>query len=167
MTPEAPWILVRECLPKPNLDEPLNQRGGQGAVNVEAQCALRARVARELVRKLGEDGTAVRKVAQMILERGEPGDGLSPDLEGGEAVGHALLGVGEDVEDPLPQQGQRAALRLLQGFQVSVDLLCRHGSIVLGGTLTSNNASERWRSRRQIRLIITSQRSIPRDRAVA
>jgi hypothetical protein len=77
----------------------------------------------KFVRELGEDGTAVRQVAQMVLERGEPGNRLSLHFEGRQTVRDTLLGLGEDVEDPLAQQGQCAALRLLQGFQVSVDLL--------------------------------------------
>jgi len=55
----------------------------------------------------------MRQVAQVVLKRGEPGDGLSPDLEGWESVGDPLLGLGEDVEDRLTQLGQRCALRLL------------------------------------------------------
>jgi hypothetical protein len=46
---------VRECPPEPSLDQLLDERGRHGAVNVEAQCARRERVAHELVRKLGED----------------------------------------------------------------------------------------------------------------
>jgi hypothetical protein len=83
----------------------------------------------------------------MVLERGEPGDCLSLDLEGGDAIRDALLGLGEDVKDPLAQQAQCAALRLLQGFQVAVDLLSRHCSIVqhhanalVGWTLAGNTA---------------------------
>jgi hypothetical protein len=41
-----------------------------------------------------------------------------------------LLGLGEDVKDPLAQQCQRPALRLLKRFQVLVDLLSGHSSIV-------------------------------------
>ena len=55
----------------------------------------------------------MRQVAQVVLKRGEPGDGPSPDLEGWESVGDPLLGLGEDVEDRLTQLGQRCALRLL------------------------------------------------------
>ena len=73
----------------------------------------------------------MRQVAQMVFERGEPGDGLSADLEGRESVGDALLGLGEEVEDRLAQLGQRGALRLFQRIEVPVDLLGRHGPIVL------------------------------------
>jgi hypothetical protein len=59
----------------------------------------------------------------VVLERGEPRDRLSPDLESGEAVGDPLLGLGKDVKDRLAQQGQRRALRLLKRIQVLVDLL--------------------------------------------
>ena len=67
----------------------------------------------------------------MVLERGEPGDCLPPDLEGRDAVGDPLLGLGKDIEDHLAQLGQRCALRLLEGIEVLVDLLSRHGPIVL------------------------------------
>jgi hypothetical protein len=67
----------------------------------------------------------------VALERGEPGDGLSPDPESRDAVGDPLLGLGQDIKDHLAQQGRRRALRLLQGIQVLVDLLSRHGPIVL------------------------------------
>jgi hypothetical protein len=40
----------------------------------------------------GKDRAAVGEIAQMILKRGEPGDCLSPDLEGGHAVGDPLVG---------------------------------------------------------------------------
>jgi hypothetical protein len=64
----------------------------------------------------------VRQVAEVVLERGEPGDRLSPDVESRDAVGDPLLGVGDDIKDPVAQQGQRRALRLLLGIQVLVDL---------------------------------------------
>jgi hypothetical protein len=49
-------------------------------------------------------------------------------FEGRDAVGDPLLGLGKDIEDHLAQLGQRCALRLLE---VLVDLLSRHGPIVL------------------------------------
>jgi hypothetical protein len=69
----------------------------------------------------------------VILERREPGDRLALDLEGGDAVRDALLGLGEGVENPVAQQAERAALRLLERRQVPVDVVSRHGSIVLAG----------------------------------
>jgi hypothetical protein len=73
----------------------------------------------------------MRQVAQMVLKRGEPRDGLSPDLEGRDAVGDPLLGRGQDLQDRLTQPGQRRALGLLQSIQVLIDLLGRHGPILL------------------------------------
>jgi hypothetical protein len=67
----------------------------------------------------------------MVLERGEPGDCLPPDLEGRDAVGDPLPGPGKDLEDHLAQLAQRGALRFLQGIEVLVDLLSRHRPIVL------------------------------------
>src|ERR1700738_875504 len=67
----------------------------------------------------------------MVLERGESGDCLSPDLERRDAVGDPLLGLGEEIEDRLAQLSQRCALRLLQGIEVLVDFLSGHGAIVL------------------------------------
>src|SRR5258708_4595840 len=72
---------------------------------------------------------AARQVAEMVLESGEC---LFPDLEGRDAVGDSLLGLGEDIEDRLAQLGQRCALRLLQGVEVLADLLSGHGPIVAG-----------------------------------
>jgi hypothetical protein len=40
----------------------------------------------------------------MVLERGEPGDCLSSDFEGWEAVGESLLGLGEEGKDRLAQE---------------------------------------------------------------
>src|SRR6516164_2044514 len=65
----------------------------------------------------------MRQVAQMALKRGEPRDGLSPDLEGRDAIGDSLLGLGQDIQDRLAQPGQRRALRLLQSIQVLIDQL--------------------------------------------
>lgn len=67
----------------------------------------------------------------MVLERGEPGDRLSPHLKGRDAVGDPLLGLGEDIEDRLAQLGQRGPLRLLQAIEVLIDFLSRHNTIVL------------------------------------
>src|SRR5215470_1815661 len=77
----------------------------------------------------------------MILERREPGDRLPPDLEGGDAVGDPLFGLGEDVEDRLPQPGQRRALGLLQGIEILVDLLSRHDPIVMIDQLHEQGAA--------------------------
>jgi hypothetical protein len=52
-------------------------------------------------------------------------------LKGRQAVGHALLGLGQHSEDRLPQRGQGGALRLLLGIQVLVDLLSGHSPSVL------------------------------------
>ncbi len=67
----------------------------------------------------------------MVLERGEPGDRLSPHLKGRDAIGDPLLGLGDDGEDRLAQLGQRSPLRLLQAIEVLIDFLSRHSTIVL------------------------------------
>src|SRR5258707_2866912 len=73
---------------------------GQTLHRVSAQHTLK------LIFELGKDGAAVRQVAQIVLERGESSDCLSPDLEGRDAVVDPLLGVGDDIEDRLAQPGQ-------------------------------------------------------------
>lgn len=123
-------MLAGEGLAEPHGDQLLDQGDRQGLADVEAQCARRGCVALELVPELGEDGAAVRQVAEVGLERGEAGDRLSAHLEGREAIGHPLLGLGEDVKYRLAQLGERFALGLIQAIQVLVDLLSGHRSIV-------------------------------------
>src|SRR5208282_1267238 len=94
------------------------------------QGACRGYVALELVLKLWENGAAVRQVTQVVLERSEPRDGLSPDLEGRHAVGDPLLGLGQDAENRLPQPGQGAAPGLVQSVKVLVNFQSGHRSIV-------------------------------------
>ncbi len=67
----------------------------------------------------------------MVLKCGESSDCLAPDLEGRDAVGDPLLGLGKDIDDGLAQLGQCCPLRLLQRIEVLVDFLRRHGPIVL------------------------------------
>ena len=81
-----------------------------------------------------------RSRAGDLLRR--PGDCLSPDLERRDAVGDPLLGLGKEAEDRLAQQGQRRALRLLQGIQVLVDLVSRHSPIVQTGHLHGQERRE-------------------------
>jgi hypothetical protein len=76
----------------------------------------------------------------VVFERGEPCDRLSPDFESRGAVGDPLLGLGQDIKDRLAQQGQRRALRLLQGIQVLVDLLSRPSPLCWPPVLTGKNA---------------------------
>jgi hypothetical protein len=121
---------VREGLTEPNVDQLLDEMSGQGLVDVEAKRSGRGRITRQLRAELREDGAAVWQVAEMVLECGEPGDRLAPNFEGWGAVGHPLVGAREDVHDRLTQAGERAALWLVQGLQVGVDLCSRHGSIV-------------------------------------
>ena len=76
----------------------------------------------------------------MILKRGEPGDCLSPDLEGGYAVGDPLVGLWEDIQDRLAQPRQRCSLRLRQSIEVLVDFLGRHDPILLIDELPQQGA---------------------------
>jgi hypothetical protein len=48
------------------------------------------------------------------------------ELEGGHPVGHALLCVGHDFEDRLPQRFQGAALRLVERREITVDVSLGH-----------------------------------------
>jgi hypothetical protein len=89
----------------------------------------------------------------MILERREPGDRLPPDLEGRNAVGDPLFGLGDDVQDRLPQPGQRRAFGRFQGIEIPVDLLSRHDPILMTGqlheqgTATADRDCLSWRQR--------------------
>jgi len=65
----------------------------------------------------------MRQVAQVVLEGGEAGDQLPVEAKGRGPVGEALLGVGDDLPDCLPEVRQRGALGLLEPDQVGVDLL--------------------------------------------
>jgi hypothetical protein len=67
----------------------------------------------------------------MILNRREPGDRLPPGLEGRDAAGDPPPGPAEDIEDRLPQPGQRRAPGLGQGIEIPVDLLSRHDPILM------------------------------------
>jgi hypothetical protein len=71
----------------------------------------------------------------MILNRREPGDRLPPGLEGRDAAGDPPPGPAEDIEDRLPQPGQRRAPGLGQGIEIPVDLLSRHDPILMIGQL--------------------------------
>src|ERR1022692_2184400 len=73
-------------LPQPHGDQLLNQGRGKRLIDTEAQGPRRGHVSFEFFCHLGKDRTAVRQVAQMVLERGEPCDCLPPDLECRDAV---------------------------------------------------------------------------------
>src|SRR5437868_7729847 len=74
-----------------NGDELLHERLRQRTVDRKVQRALRHRVALKVVGKLPEDRPAERHVAQVILERGNPRDGLATHAERGNAVGDHLF----------------------------------------------------------------------------
>lgn len=90
------------------------------------QRALGPGVALQLVVELCEDGAAERQVAQVILERREPGDGRTAYAKGENAVGDHLFGVWHHLENAAAQCLERAALRLLNTTQVLVNLLGGH-----------------------------------------
>jgi len=83
------------------------------------------------------------QIAEMVLECGEPGDCPSPHLERGDAVGDPLLGLRDDIQDRLPEPGQRGALRFFQRIQVLVDLLGGHGPI-LATALPHHKRARPW-----------------------
>ncbi len=68
---------ARANLRETHLDQFLDERLRQGAIDGEVQGALGHRVAVELVSKPREDRAAERQVAQVILERGKAGDRLT------------------------------------------------------------------------------------------
>jgi hypothetical protein len=61
------------------------------------------RVADKVVVELPKDRAAVRRIGEVVLERGETGDYLAVHTEGGHPVRDPLLGVGDDLEDRLTQ----------------------------------------------------------------
>ena len=83
--------LLQAELSHPRDDELLHQALRQWLVDGELQRALRGLVGRGLVGEHREHGAAVRKVAQVILERSESGHRLALHLERRHAVGDALL----------------------------------------------------------------------------
>ena len=66
----------------------------------------------------------MRQIAQVVLEGGKAGDDLALHAECRQPIRDALLGVGDDFQNRLPQLLKRAALGLLQPFQIGVDLVC-------------------------------------------
>src|SRR6266545_7721827 len=52
----------------------------KGLVDREVQRPPRGRVAPELLAELGDHRSAVGQIAEVVLEGGEPGDGLAPEL---------------------------------------------------------------------------------------
>jgi hypothetical protein len=68
----------------------------------------------------------VRQVTQVVLERAEPGDRLALDLERGQAIGDALLGIGYHVLNTLSQLLKGAPLRLAHASEVVVDFARCH-----------------------------------------
>ena len=73
----------------------------------------------------------------MVLESSEASDGLAPKLEGRHAVGHALLGVGDDRHDGVAEVRQRGPLRLLKGVEIVVNLAPRHDPALYPWLLTT------------------------------
>src|ERR1022692_1835482 len=73
-----------------------------------------------------EHRAAVGQVAQVVLEGGKACDRLAIDLEAGQGVGDALLGIGDHREDVAAELAERRALRFVQTLQVVVDLDGRH-----------------------------------------
>lgn len=62
----------------------------------------------------------------MIIERGKAGNGFPAHSEGGDAVLDPLFGVWGDLKDGAAQRLKRAAFRLADALDVSVNFLCRH-----------------------------------------
>src|ERR1041385_591261 len=91
-------------------DELLDERLGQWTIYGKVQGALGHRVALELVRASRQHRAAEGEVAQVILEGGEAGDDPALDTEGRNLVRDDLFGVGDDLEDRVPQSLERAAL---------------------------------------------------------
>src|SRR5262249_38247254 len=91
-------------------------------LDLEVQGTWRGGIAGQLGPEFGKDRPAVREVAEMVLERGEPSHRLTPDLESREAVGNALLRVRDYFQDRLAQLTQRGPLGLVEGVQVAIHL---------------------------------------------
>jgi len=97
----------------PHCDQFLHEGLRQRTVDREVEGALGHRVALKLIGDLREDGAAEWQVAQVILERGKAGDGLTAHAEGGHAVRDHPLGVWDDLKNGPAQCLKRAALRLI------------------------------------------------------
>ena len=94
-------------------DELLYERRRQGTVDREMQGAFGHGVVAKPSGKLLKDRAAERQIAQVVIERGKPGDGVTVNAESGDPVGYHLLCVGDDLEDGASQRLKRAALWLL------------------------------------------------------
>jgi hypothetical protein len=64
----------------------------------------------------------VRKVTEVPLECGEASDYFALQSKGRHAVGNALLGVRNKIQDDLAQLAKSRALGLVEGLQVGVNL---------------------------------------------
>ena len=106
-------------------DELVNQAGREWLIDSEVQRPFRAVIAGKVSIQLVKYGSAVRQVAQVILEDGEADHGFAAHLEGRYPVGDALLGVRNDRQDAAPQVLQRGALGFADGGEVTVDVLRR------------------------------------------
>ena len=126
-----PCCLALRDLPEAYGDEFLHERPGERSIDGEVQRALGAPICCQVIPDLGEHRSAMRQVAQMVLEGGEAGDNLAVQAECRRPVGEALLGVGDNLQDCLSQRLERAALRLVQSCQVSVYLLSCHPFFII------------------------------------
>src|SRR5207237_10212177 len=83
-------------------------------------------LAAHLIRDLGKYGTAVRQIAEVVLECGESSDDLSLEPVRGYPISHTRLRFGNNAVDRLPELLQGRPLGFVKFRQVLVNLLLRH-----------------------------------------
>jgi hypothetical protein len=63
-----------------------------------------------------------------MLERSKSGDHFSIESKGWKGVRDALLSVGDELHNRVAHFTQGFSLGVVQRFEISVDILCGHGS---------------------------------------
>ncbi len=92
----------------------------------EVQGTLGHRVALKLIGELRQDRATERQVAEVSLERREARHRAATKSERWNAIRDHLFGLREDLENRPAQRLKRAALGLLDGPQILVDLRSGH-----------------------------------------
>ncbi len=105
-----------------HIDELLYKGLRQWTVDWELKCPGRRPVVSNLVLQGRKYGTAMRQVAEMVLERCESGDDFPLHPECRETVGDSFVSVGHHLKDGLAQALQRRPFRLIEVGQVFVNL---------------------------------------------
>jgi hypothetical protein len=114
-----------------HFDQLSYQRSRQRLIHGNPKGTCGHLVPTQLVRQVSEDRTAVREIAQVILEGGKSGNRLALHLEGGTTVSDALLSIRNDFHDVAAELLERRSLGLLNPPEVVVDLSGGHRPILI------------------------------------